>query len=118
MSIQEWVRKARTHARLSQQELGEKLGRSKANIGHWETGKHEPSIGQVDQISRLTNFPAPPIGVQPAIEPSSPSQPLFTAELLAVLQKLDPAALLKAENMLRVHLDMKPLEYEANEKAA
>lgn len=118
MSIQEWVKKARTHARLSQQELGDKLGRSKANIGHWETGKHEPSINQVDQISRLTNFPAPPIGVQPTIEPASPSPPPLTAELLAVLQKLDPPALLKAENILRVHLDMKPLEYEANEKAA
>lgn len=117
MEIKEWVKSARKHAKLSQQELGNSLGRSKANIGHWETGKHEPSISQVDQISRLTNYPAPSIGVQPSIQQTN-TQPLFTKEMLEALQKLDSVALRKAENTLRLHLDMELLAHQENEKAA
>lgn len=44
MEINEWVRTARKHKGWNQTELGDVVGRTKGNIGHWETGKHTPGI--------------------------------------------------------------------------
>lgn len=75
--MKEWIRAARKHKGWTQEQLGEAIGRTKANVGHWETGKHAPSIEQLSQISVLTGFPLPPIGapdsnvaVAPALSPS------------------------------------------------
>lgn len=69
MELKEWVRVARKSAGLTQEQLGEKLGRTKANIGHWETGKHDPSYDQIRRISEITGHPMPGA---PATAPATP----------------------------------------------
>ncbi len=59
MVLSEWVHRARKHAGLTLAELGEKLDRTKANVGHWESGKHLPSYAQVKAISVATGYPMP-----------------------------------------------------------
>jgi len=66
--IAAWAREARKSAGLSQGELGAKLaldlggerGHTKANVSHWETGKHQPSIQQLLAIARVTGHLLPP----------------------------------------------------------
>lgn len=62
MELKDWVRAARAHKGWTQQQLGDAVGRTKANIGHWETGKHAPSVEQAAQISEVTGFPLPQMG--------------------------------------------------------
>lgn len=57
--IASWVREARISAELSQEALGEKLGKTKGNISAWEKGRHEPSFKQVIQISAITGHLLP-----------------------------------------------------------
>jgi transcriptional regulator with XRE-family HTH domain len=66
--IAEWVKAARTSAGLSGAALGAKLelelgsssrGHTRANISHWETGKHEPSIQQILAIVKITGMGLP-----------------------------------------------------------
>jgi len=57
MNIPEWIKKARAHAKLTQTELGERIGRTKGNVSAWEKGLHEPSYSQMLQIADLTGFP-------------------------------------------------------------
>jgi transcriptional regulator with XRE-family HTH domain len=59
MEIKDWVRAARANKGWTLQQLGEQLGRTKANVGHWETGKHSPSYVQLLKISDLTGLPLP-----------------------------------------------------------
>lgn len=62
MRIAEWIRAARTSAGMSGSELGAKLalelgelrGNTRANISHWETCKHEPSLQQIVAIVKIT----------------------------------------------------------------
>lgn len=63
MDINEWVKAARKHKGWTQQQLGDAVGRTKANVGHWETGKHEPKLDQIQAISKETGFPPPVLGV-------------------------------------------------------
>ncbi|WP_162174110.1 S24 family peptidase [Herminiimonas sp. CN] len=63
-----WIKSARTEAGLSGEQLGAKIslelgvsrGHSRANISHWETGKHEPSLQQLLAISKITGKKLPP----------------------------------------------------------
>lgn len=55
--MKEWVRAARQHAKLTQEQLGERLGLTKGNISGWENGRHAPSFDQVMKIEALTGFP-------------------------------------------------------------
>lgn len=57
MELDKWVKAARMHAKLSQEALGDRLGVGKANVSHWETGKHEPSFRQLLKIAELSRFP-------------------------------------------------------------
>lgn len=59
MELKEWVRAARKHRNWTQEKLGEAVGRSKANVALWESGKHSPSYSQVVEIARHTGFPTP-----------------------------------------------------------
>lgn len=73
MDIKDWIKAARTHKGWTQQQLGEAVGRTKANVGHWETGKHEPKLDLIEAISRETGYPPPSLGgvesnVEPALE--------------------------------------------------
>lgn len=54
-----WVRSVRLSAELTQEQLGEKLGVTKGNVSAWETGKHEPSVAQVQRIAEVTRRPPP-----------------------------------------------------------
>ena len=63
---------------MTLEELGAAVGRSKANVGHWMNGKHEPSYQQVLAISKATGhalpsdlFPSPAVEV-PAHDVSYP----------------------------------------------
>lgn len=64
MDIKDWVLAARKHKGWTQTQLGEQLGRTKGNVGHWETGKHAPSIEQITQISTATGYPLPALGAR------------------------------------------------------
>ena len=65
--ISSWIRSSRKVANLSGDELGAKLalelgdvkGHSKANISHWELGRHEPSFRQILAISKITHCQLP-----------------------------------------------------------
>lgn len=59
MNTNEWVRAARKHAELTQDQLAEKLEMSKGNISGWENGRHSPSFEQMKRVSLLTSFPLP-----------------------------------------------------------
>jgi phage repressor protein C with HTH and peptisase S24 domain len=65
--IAEWVKEARKTAGLSGESLGAKLalelgvlrGHTKANISHWETQKHSPSLQQLMAIAKITGKALP-----------------------------------------------------------
>ena len=59
MNLNDWVRTARKHRKWTQQQLGDAVGRSKANVALWEAGAHAPSYAQVLDIARQTGFPPP-----------------------------------------------------------
>lgn len=86
MAIKDWVRAARNHKGWSQTQLGEAVGRTKANIGHWETGKHAPSYEQLVLISQQTGYPLPAAGAS-SFEPSNVEEalPLSSSRLLPVV---------------------------------
>ena len=56
MNLNEWVKAARQHAKLTQEQLGEKLSLTKGNISGWENGRHQPSFDQVKRIAELTGY--------------------------------------------------------------
>jgi len=66
--IATWIKQARSEAGLSGEALGAKLalelgtarGHTKANISHWETMKHSPSLQQLMAIAKVTGKPLPP----------------------------------------------------------
>ncbi len=62
MDFKDWIRTARKNIGWTQEQLGEAVGRTKANIGHWETGKHAPSAEQLVQVSQVTGYPLPEMG--------------------------------------------------------
>lgn len=41
-----WIAAARASKRWSQTRLGDEIGVGKANVSHWETGKHEAGGGR------------------------------------------------------------------------
>jgi transcriptional regulator with XRE-family HTH domain len=57
MDIGAWIKAARAARGWTQVDLAEKVGTSKANLSHWETGKHEPSFGQLLRIRDVTGHP-------------------------------------------------------------
>jgi transcriptional regulator with XRE-family HTH domain len=66
--IAHWVKQARTEMGLTGAQLGARIaielksdrGNTRANISHWETGKHEPSIQQLLAIAKITGKSLPP----------------------------------------------------------
>jgi len=59
MELRSWIRSARKKADLTQEQLGERLGVTKGNVSAWETGKHEPSYAQIQEISVITKCAMP-----------------------------------------------------------
>lgn len=60
MKLSAWVKSARKQAGLSQEKLGFELGVTKGNISAWENDLHNPSVAQVEQISRISGLSYPP----------------------------------------------------------
>ena len=56
MGLKEWVKAARLHGRLTQDQLGDRLGFTKGNVSSWENGRHEPSYGTLIKIIEVTGF--------------------------------------------------------------
>ncbi|VVD95940.1 peptidase S24 [Pandoraea iniqua] len=59
MELKQWVRDARTKSGMTQTQMGDALGVSKANISAWENGHHEPSWSQMLKIRSMTGMPLP-----------------------------------------------------------
>lgn len=88
-TLADWIRGARKAAGYSQDELGAKLalelaeerGYTKANISHWETRKHSPSLKQLIAISKVTGCSLPPdlVSATTGGHSDSPAARLFTA---------------------------------------
>ncbi|HBP30896.1 MAG TPA: hypothetical protein DD666_15945 [Advenella kashmirensis] len=57
--LAKWVREAREFGNLTQDQLGEILGRTKSNISSMEKARHEPSYTQLLQIAKATGFSKP-----------------------------------------------------------
>lgn len=108
MEIGDWVRAARKHKSLTLESLGGMLGRTKANVSHWENGLHKPSFSQILKISEITGYPIPS-SIDAQQEEQKPLQWPFSEQLLNAINRLHPEALRKAENVLRLHLDMELL---------
>lgn len=66
-TISKWIRSSRESAELSGEALGRKLqlelgierGITKANISHWETGKHLPNLSQLLAVAKITRCKLP-----------------------------------------------------------
>lgn len=54
--VAKWIRSARKSKGWTQQRLGDEVGVTKANVSHWETGKHDPSFLQLLRIRDLTGY--------------------------------------------------------------
>ncbi|WP_382203118.1 LexA family protein [Hydrogenophaga defluvii] len=85
MDMGDWIKDARSSKGWSQDGLGKVIGCSKANVSHWETGKHTPSLQQLHDISVATGFPLPPLGAAPTAShvsslPAPGYAPLITWE--------------------------------------
>lgn len=90
--IAKWVRSARASIGMSGSDLGAKLslalggarGHSKANISHWETGKHSPNLRQLLAISKITGFRLPEeITAAMSAEPLSAPVVVYGADVRA-----------------------------------
>lgn len=64
MDIPSWIKEARLHAKLTQEQLGAPLGVGKGNVSAWEKGRHEPSYEQLVRISKITHYPEPLPGMR------------------------------------------------------
>lgn len=60
--IGDWIKSARAAKGWNQERLGEAVGVSKANVSHWETGKHEPSFNQLLRIRDVTGYALRDVG--------------------------------------------------------
>lgn len=78
MTIGERIKTARKAARLSQRELGEKIGVTHAAVGQWESGVNLPSLAVRLQLAEV-------FGIKPAeFLPEVPTDAIMTriAELV------------------------------------
>lgn len=67
MKLNEWIKAARQYKELTQDQLAEQLGLTKANISAWEVGRHEPSFGNLIKIVQITGFEIPLPGLDTPI---------------------------------------------------
>lgn len=72
MDMKGWIKAARLHAKLTQQQLGDRMGMSKGNVWAWEKGNHEASLDQLIKIAEITRFkePFPGTAAQPNVKSS------------------------------------------------
>lgn len=68
MDIKDWILAARNHAKITQTQLGDRLGVSKGNVSAWENGRHEASYDQLIKIAEITAYPEPLPGLEQGIK--------------------------------------------------
>lgn len=83
------IREARMRAGLSQQELAERCGKAKVQIGRWETGMVSPGLDTLLELVRACGFDLPLM-----LEPYEP----VDDRVLNELQRLSPER--RVQNML------------------
>lgn len=59
MLLADWVKKVREKLDLTQEQLGEFLGVTRANVSAWENDLHEPNTMQMAQMSARSGIPMP-----------------------------------------------------------
>ena len=91
MDLARWVHAARTHAKMTMQELGEALHRTKGAVFHWERGTVLPSFEQVTKIAELTGYPLP--GTPTTTDALTGSEGVLVG-LFRVLDAADRAAII------------------------
>jgi SOS-response transcriptional repressor LexA len=73
MDIGKWIKASREAADLKQEQLAERLGKSRGNVSAWENGRHDPSFMQILDIARITHHavPIPGLGNVQAVSAAS-----------------------------------------------
>jgi phage repressor protein C with HTH and peptisase S24 domain len=56
VKISEWVKAARLHKGMTQEQLGAELNVTKGNVSGWENGRHEPGYAQLLTIESVTGY--------------------------------------------------------------
>ncbi|AUX61633.1 helix-turn-helix domain-containing protein [Simonsiella muelleri] len=59
INLGEWVKEARTSAKMTQESLGFELGMTKANVSNMEKGRTNPSFEHILKIAQITNMELP-----------------------------------------------------------
>ncbi|WP_186084869.1 helix-turn-helix transcriptional regulator [Burkholderia gladioli] len=59
MNLAEWLKLSRERAKLTLEQIGELVNRSKGAISQWENGKTDPSYWQVLKVYERTNRAVP-----------------------------------------------------------
>lgn len=67
-----WVKACRQAANLTQEQLGEALGKTKGNVSAWEGNRHEPSYDQMLTIAAMCNWEVPLPGIPTTTDTSWP----------------------------------------------
>lgn len=98
MALNEWIRAARLHGRLTQDQLGERLGLTKGNVSGWEKGRHEPSYGTLIKIIEITGFRTPLPGLDAPIVTTTKWP--FRAVSEEKIEALDPLDLAELEGAI------------------
>jgi transcriptional regulator with XRE-family HTH domain len=94
MDVGAWIKAARKHGGLTQDQVGERLGVSKSNVSAWENNRHEPSYRQMLAMARFTGYAlpyddSPPVGIELiASEPLDVAGSHWRDELLQALGTL------------------------------
>jgi len=102
-----FVKSARMALGLSQEKLGELLGRTKSNISHWELGKHAPEYGFLVSLSKRSGVPMPLINSGSDQQPQDGVADVKIAALLELASRLNDNGLIilidKAEELVKKH---------------
>ncbi|WP_150721461.1 LexA family protein [Pandoraea capi] len=111
MEIAHWIRASREAAQLKQDDLAEKLKKTRGNISAWENGRHEPSFSQILEISRITKHAVPIPGLgssqfenDPAPTPGHRRVPLVDRTWVAQMSQTTEAFVPFPPNVALAHL--------------
>ncbi|WP_249354799.1 XRE family transcriptional regulator [Ralstonia sp. 3PA37C10] len=74
MDIGTWIRASREAAGITQDELAEKLGKTRANVSAWENERHAPSYPQILEIAKITKHAIPIPGIPSALTKQTDGQ--------------------------------------------
>ena len=76
MAVSDWIKKVRTKAGLTQEQLADAIGRKKLSISRWENGERIPNADDLLKISMVTGIAVEtPNSIQPDPDDSSDALP-------------------------------------------